>query len=100
MDVGKVVLAQVQRGAHDVAAVVGNSPAARARDLGDQAVGMRRLKHRPTLALAFFGSCSAEALLRYGTASGHIMSARAFLFAIAGHEAHHLESLRTVYLAR
>ena len=48
--------------------------------------------------LAFFSSCSAEALLRRGTASGNVMSARAFLFALAGHEDHHLASLRTVYL--
>ena len=36
--VGEVVLAQVQQSAQDVAVVVGNSPASRSRDLGDQAV--------------------------------------------------------------
>lgn len=49
---------------------------------------------------AFFMSCPSEALLRIGTASGNIMSARAWLYAIAGHESHHLESIRTVYLGR
>ncbi len=48
--------------------------------------------------LALFRSLSDDSLLRRGTASNLVMSTRAFLFAIAGHEDHHLESLRTVYL--
>lgn len=34
---------------------------------------------------------------RRGTASDHEMSVRAAVYVIAGHERHHLESLRTVY---
>ncbi len=49
-------------------------------------------------SLSFFAACSPEALLRRGTASNNTASARAFLYAIAGHEDHHLESLRDVYL--
>ena len=48
--------------------------------------------------LSLFGTCSAEVLQRRGTASGNAMSVRAFLYAIAGHEDHHLVSLRDVYL--
>lgn len=35
---------------------------------------------------------------RSGIASGNPMSVRALIYAIAGHEHHHLESIRTVYL--
>lgn len=35
---------------------------------------------------------------RSGIASGNRMSVRALIYAIAGHEHHHLESIRTVYL--
>ena len=59
---------------------------------------LRELDSVRAATLSFFEACSAEALLRRGTASGNVMSARAFLYAIAGHEDHHLESLQTVYL--
>jgi uncharacterized protein (TIGR03083 family) len=48
--------------------------------------------------LALLASLSSEALLRRGPASNNVMSVRAWMCAIAGHEAHHLESLKTVYL--
>jgi uncharacterized damage-inducible protein DinB len=68
-----------------------------ARALGDV---LREFDAVRAATLAFFTTCPTEALLRRGTASSNVMSARAFLFAIAGHEDHHLESLRTVYLGR
>lgn len=37
-------------------------------------------------------------LAQLGTASNHPVSARALVFIMAGHVAHHVESLRTVYL--
>lgn len=40
-----------------------------------------------------------EALTRSGTASNNLMTARAFAYAIAGHELHHLKILRARYLA-
>lgn len=48
--------------------------------------------------LELLASLSSDALLRRGTASNNVMSVRAWIYAIAGHEAHHLESLKTVYL--
>jgi len=44
VDVWEVVLAQADRRARDSAAVVGDSQAARARELGDQAMGMQVAK--------------------------------------------------------
>jgi uncharacterized damage-inducible protein DinB len=48
-----------------------------------------------TLALA--GSLSAEALARQGTASESVVSARALVYIMAGHERHHLRMLREKY---
>lgn len=47
-----------------------------------------------------FRDLSREASLRQGTASGFAVSVRALLYMMAGHVAHHLESLRQDYLAR
>jgi len=47
-----------------------------------------------------FRDLSREASLRQGTASGFAVSVRALLYIMAGHVAHHLESLRQDYLAR
>ena len=52
---------------------------------------------RATLSL--FESLPDEALARVGTANGNPMSVRAAAFHIAGHELHHLASIRTNYLA-
>lgn len=49
--------------------------------------------------ITLFSSFSDAALLRSGRASGHAMSVRAAAYIIAGHELHHLESIRQNYLA-
>jgi uncharacterized damage-inducible protein DinB len=51
---------------------------------------------RSTLSL--FEGLPAEALTRVGMANGNPMSVRAAAFHIAGHELHHLDSIRTNYL--
>lgn len=48
--------------------------------------------------LSFFESLPTEALTRVGVANGNPMSVRAAAFHIAGHELHHLDSIRTNYL--
>jgi uncharacterized damage-inducible protein DinB len=52
---------------------------------------------RSTLSL--FEGLPADALTRVGIANGNPMSVRAAAFHIAGHELHHLDSIRTNYLA-
>lgn len=49
--------------------------------------------------LSLFDSLPDEALTRTGIANGNPMSVRAAAFHIAGHELHHLDSIRTNYLA-
>ncbi len=49
--------------------------------------------------LSFFESLPEEALTRIGIANGNPMSVRAAAFHTAGHELHHLDSIRTDYLA-
>lgn len=49
--------------------------------------------------LALVRSLDATALDRMGTASGHPVSARALIWMIAGHSAHHLHLTRDRYLA-
>ena len=44
-----------------------------------------------------FRNLPAEAWARRGTANGSGISVRALAFIIAGHELHHLETLRTRY---
>lgn len=48
--------------------------------------------------LTFFNSLEERALTRAGVANGHLMSVRAAAYHIAGHELHHLESIRQNYL--
>ncbi len=48
--------------------------------------------------LALVNGLTPEALLRTGTASGKIMSARALAWVIAGHEVHHLRVLGERYM--
>ncbi len=48
--------------------------------------------------ITFFNSLEDEALLRAGVANGHLMSVRAAAYHIAGHELHHLHSIRQNYL--
>lgn len=47
--------------------------------------------------LTLFAGLPEEALTRIGTANGNPMSVRAAAFHIAGHELHHLDSIRTNY---
>jgi uncharacterized damage-inducible protein DinB len=49
-------------------------------------------------SLFLFRHFTPADLARSGVASGNPMSVRALLYIIAGHEHHHLESVRTVYL--
>lgn len=50
--------------------------------------------------LLAFNRISDEASKRLGTASGFTVSVRALLYIMAGHVEHHVESLRTDYLAK
>ena len=47
--------------------------------------------------LTFFKSLDDHALIRKGVASGNIMSVRAAAYHIAGHELHHLKSIKENY---
>jgi uncharacterized damage-inducible protein DinB len=48
--------------------------------------------------IQFFSHLSEQALDQVGEASGHPISARALVYMIAGHEAHHAKILRERYL--
>ena len=61
-------------------------------DLLDEFAAVRRS------SLLLFRSFSPEAVLQIGTASDNPVSVRALIYCCAGHEHHHLESIRTVYL--
>jgi len=65
------------------------------RPLADLAAEFRDIR-RTTLALV--RSFDAETFDRSGTASGNLMSVRALVWVIAGHERHHLRVLRERYL--
>ena len=60
VDVWEVMLAQVHRRAHDIAAVLVTRQRPVRGILAIRPWVCRRLKHRPTLALAFFGSSAHE----------------------------------------
>lgn len=49
--------------------------------------------------ITLFKSFDDKTLLRSGIASGHNVSVRSFLYQIAGHELHHLQSIRENYLS-
>jgi len=51
-------------------------------------------------SLSLITTFSEDALLRIGTASNNTISVRALAYIIAGHEYHHLESLKKVYLKK
>ena len=61
------------------------------RDLVQEWVAARQA------TIAFFRNLPAEAWMRRGSANGQAISVRALAFIIAGHERHHLETLRTRY---
>lgn len=48
--------------------------------------------------LCLFRNLTSEAAERLGSASNHPISVRSLVYMCAGHEHHHMESLRTVYL--
>ena len=48
--------------------------------------------------ITFFDSLSDEALLRSGMSADKVMSVRAAVYHIAGHELHHIDSIRENYL--
>ncbi len=48
--------------------------------------------------LTLFNGLTAEAMLASGSANGHPLSVRAAAYQIAGHELHHLASIRENYL--
>ena len=48
--------------------------------------------------ITFFNSLAEEALTRAGVANGHLMTVRAAAYHLAGHELHHLHSIRENYL--
>jgi len=48
--------------------------------------------------LTFFESLDGQAILRAGTVNGNRVSVRALVWMIAGHELHHLNSIRENYL--
>jgi uncharacterized damage-inducible protein DinB len=48
--------------------------------------------------LTFFNSLEDQTLTRAGVANGHLMSVRAAAYHLAGHELHHLESIKENYL--
>jgi uncharacterized damage-inducible protein DinB len=48
--------------------------------------------------ISFFTSLDDEALKRVGVGSGNVMSVRAAAYHIAGHELHHLNSIKENYL--
>ena len=49
--------------------------------------------------ITFFESLDEEALIRKGIGSGNIMSVRAAAYHIAGHELHHINSIKENYLS-
>lgn len=50
--------------------------------------------------ISFFNSLEEKAFKRAGVANGHLMSVRAAAYHIAGHELHHLNSIRENYLQK
>ena len=65
------------------------------RDL-DEILAEFRVVRAGTLAL--FNSLDDDALMRQGIGSGHVMSVRAAAYHIAGHELHHVNSIKENYL--
>lgn len=62
------------------------------RDLTDELMLVRRS------SIMLFRGFSADDLLQIGVASGNPISVRALIYICAGHEHHHMESIRKVYL--
>jgi len=64
------------------------------RSMADVAAEFRAVREA---TLTLFDSFDAEAWLRIGSASGHLVSARALAWILAGHERHHVRVLRERY---
>lgn len=62
-------------------------------DLCDEFAAVRQA------TLALFRSLTPEVALRTGTANNNHSSVRTWIYCCYGHEHHHMESIRTVYLA-
>lgn len=63
-------------------------------DLCDEFTAIRQA------SLALFRSFTPEIVLRTGTANNNHSSVRTWIYCSAGHEHHHMESIRTVYLGK
>jgi len=68
---------------------------ANARALSDL---LDEFAHVRAASVALFANLDDSAWLRRGSASGAVVSVRALAFIIAGHELHHLRSLRDEYV--
>jgi hypothetical protein len=71
-------------------------PEARSDDLGLPDLASEWVAARQA-SIAMFGNFPAEAWSRRGSANGQAVSVRALAYIIAGHERHHVETLRTRY---
>ena len=71
-------------------------PQARSHDLGLPDLVAEWAATRQA-SIAMFGNLPAEAWTRRGSANGQVVSVRALAYIIAGHERHHVETLRTRY---
>ncbi len=71
-------------------------PVARFDDLGLDALIEEWVAVRKA-SVTMFGGLAPEAWIRRGTANGVAISVRALAYIIAGHERHHLDTLRTRY---
>jgi uncharacterized damage-inducible protein DinB len=69
--------------------------AANDRELADIIEELRSVREA---TVTLFKSFDEEALVRKGVGSGNIMSVRAAAYHIAGHELHHVESIKENYL--
>jgi hypothetical protein len=63
-------------------------------DLCDEFAAIRQA------SLALFRSFTPEATMRMGIASENPVSVRALIYICGGHEHHHMESIRKVYLGQ
>jgi uncharacterized protein (TIGR03083 family) len=69
---------------------------ANTRSLDDILAELRAVR---AASIALFKSLSEEALTRSGIASGYRLSVRAVAYLIAGHEQHHVKSIKENYLS-
>ncbi|HVU66811.1 MAG TPA: DinB family protein [Ktedonobacteraceae bacterium] len=70
---------------------------ANARGIDDILAELRAVR---AASIALFNSLSEEAWTRSGLASGHRLSVRAAAYQVAGHEQHHVKSIKENYLSQ